>query len=214
MTGIVLQRLSLDRLAAKIPAGIRYGLCFLVLAGLLTAMIAQRALILRDGTEVRLAIVPVDPRDLFRGDYVTLAYDISELRLDRLEGDKEFASGDAIFVTLRPQGPDGRAVAVAAHHEMPTVQAPEVVIKGRVTSSGRYPRLAANRDGCEASTPCQIVGVAYGIESYFVPEGEGRAIETTDKSRLEVVAAVSRSGEAAIKRLMMDGRLLYAEPLY
>ena len=214
MTNTTLQRLSLDRLAQKIPAGVRYGLCFLVLAGFLAALIGQRALILRNGTEVRLTVMPIDPRDLFRGDYVILTYDISELRLDRLDGDKEFEKGDAIFVKVRPEGADGRAVAVGAYRSRPTVQAPEVVIEGRVTSSGRYPRLAVNRDGCEAKAPCQIVDVAYGIESYFVPEGEGRAIEAADKSRLEVVAAVSRSGEAAIKRLLMDGRLLYAEPLY
>ena len=61
---------------------------------------------------------------------------------------------------------------------------------------------------------CPVVGVEYGIEAYFVPEGEGRAIETTEKSRLEIVAAVARSGDAAIKRLLLDGKMLYTEPLY
>ena len=56
--------------------------------------------------------------------------------------------------------------------------------------------------------------IAYGIESYFVPQGEGRAIETTDKARIEVVVAVSSSGEAAIKRLLIDGKAVYAEPPY
>jgi hypothetical protein len=47
-----------------------------------------------------------------------------------------------------------------------------------------------------------------------VPQGEGRAIETTDKARVEVVAAVSASGQAAIKRLLIDGKPVYAEPPY
>lgn len=205
--------LSLDRLAARIPAGLRYGLCFLVLGGLLATMIGHRALILRDGAEVRLNLVPVDPRDLFRGNYVVLTYDISELRLDRLDGDKAFARNEAIFVTLRP-GADGRAVPAAAHRRAPTVAAPATIIQGRVAYSGTHSRLPADRENCANTSGCAIVGVTYGIESYFVPEGEGRAIETTEKSRLEIVAAVSRQGEAAIKRLLVDGKMLYTEPLY
>ena len=213
MNRLAAERLSLDRLAARIPAGLRYGLCFLVLGGLLMAMIGQRALILRNGTEVRLNLVPVDPRDFFRGDYVILTYDISELRLDRLDGDKGFARNDPVFVTLRP-GADGRAVPVAAHRRAPAVAAPAAVIQGRITYSGTHSRLPADRESCAGTPGCTIVGVAYGIESYFVPEGEGRAIETTEKSRLEIVAAVSRHGEAAIKHLLLDDKMLYTEPLY
>ncbi len=56
--------------------------------------------------------------------------------------------------------------------------------------------------------------IAYGLESYFVPQGEGRRIETTPKARIEVVAAVAGDGTAAIKRLLIDGKLVYAEPPY
>ncbi|BBK33127.1 hypothetical protein STHU_37610 [Allostella humosa] len=205
--------LSLDRLAARLPAGLRYALCFLLLGGFLAVMIVQRALILRDGAEVRLNLVPVDPRDLFRGDYVILTYDISELRLDRLTGDKGFRRGEAIYVTLRP-GADGRAIATAAHRRRPEAAAPSVVVRGQVGYSGTHARLPGDREACANLPGCTIVGVDYGIESYFVPEGQGRAIEMTEKSRLEVVAAVSGGGEAAIKRLLVDGKMLYSEPLY
>jgi hypothetical protein len=47
-----------------------------------------------------------------------------------------------------------------------------------------------------------------------VPQGEGRKIETTDKARLEVVAAVTASGQSAIKRLLIDGQPVYDEPPY
>src|SRR5688500_4585292 len=39
----------------------------------------MREAAVRLGTEVILATVPVDPRDLFRGDYVVLNYEISSL---------------------------------------------------------------------------------------------------------------------------------------
>ena len=52
------------------------------------------------------------------------------------------------------------------------------------------------------------------LKLHVIRQGEGRAIETTDKARIEVVVAVSSSGEAAIKRLLIDGKPLYAEPPY
>jgi uncharacterized membrane-anchored protein len=60
----------------------------------------------------------------------------------------------------------------------------------------------------------RAVDVRYGLERYFVPEGEGKKIETTEKARLEVVAAVAASGQAAIKRLLIDGQPVYDEPPY
>ena len=42
-------------------------------------MVESRASILRSGTDVRLKTLPVDPRDLLRGDYVILSYGISSI---------------------------------------------------------------------------------------------------------------------------------------
>lgn len=47
--------------------------------GFLGWIIAGRAAILRNGKEVLLKIEPVDPRDLLRGDYIILGYDISRI---------------------------------------------------------------------------------------------------------------------------------------
>lgn len=50
----------------------------LAVAGLQTAaighMVSDRVQLLRSGREIVLPIVPVDPRSLFRGDYVILSY--------------------------------------------------------------------------------------------------------------------------------------------
>ncbi|RUY82729.1 GDYXXLXY domain-containing protein, partial [Mesorhizobium sp. M7A.F.Ca.CA.001.10.2.1] len=51
----------------------------LVQIGFLSWIIAGRAAILRNGKEVLLKIEPVDPRDLLRGDYIILGYDISRI---------------------------------------------------------------------------------------------------------------------------------------
>ena len=47
--------------------------------GFLGWIIAGRAAILRDGQEILLKVEPVDPRDLLRGDYVRLGYEISRI---------------------------------------------------------------------------------------------------------------------------------------
>ncbi|HEU0085033.1 MAG TPA: GDYXXLXY domain-containing protein [Bradyrhizobium sp.] len=60
----------------------------------------------------------------------------------------------------------------------------------------------------------RAVDVRYGLESYFVPQGKGKKIEQTARGRLEVVAAVAPSGQAAIKRLLIDGKPIYDEPPY
>jgi uncharacterized membrane-anchored protein len=54
-----------------------------------------------------------------------------------------------------------------------------------------------------------------GRRTDFVPEGEGAEIERArDKRRVTIVAAVAPSGRAAIKRLQIDGKPVYREPLF
>jgi uncharacterized membrane-anchored protein len=158
---------------------------------------------------VRLEIVPVDPRDLFRGDYVVLDYRISSVDVPK-DATSAFRRGQKVFVTLRPNE-NGMARAVAIAAERPVASGNEVVIQGTVTAVGACGFNARGIRDCSAG---HVTLVKYGIESYFVPQGEGRKIETTDKARLEVVAAVAPSGQAAIKRLLIDGKPVYDEPPY
>jgi uncharacterized membrane-anchored protein len=201
---------SADEIAVKVPLLWRTVAAALVLGLALLALVEQRARILRNGTEVRLKTVPVDPRDLFRGDYVVLAYPISMVETGP-EGARPYQRGESVFVTLG-RDEQGFARALGVSREWPKGSGEAVVIAGRVTSIGG---CAINANG---QTDCNRSGsrlrIAYGLESYFVPQGEGKAIETTEKARIEVVAAVSPSGEAAIKRLLIDGKQVYQEPPY
>jgi uncharacterized membrane-anchored protein len=53
----------------------------------------------------------------------------------------------------------------------------------------------------------------YGIESYFVPEGTGRPLEQQVRDKkISAVLAVGRSGDVAIKALVIDGQRLAEEP--
>ncbi|WP_426422069.1 GDYXXLXY domain-containing protein [Bradyrhizobium genosp. A] len=167
-------------------------------------MVADRVRILREGTEVTLQTRPVDPRDLLRGDYVVLGYDISQLPAGALAGQPTAERNPVVFVKLAPDA-NGLYQAVSVHAAPVTVAAPDVLIRGRIASSC----------GSTSRTFCDRLTIRYGLESYFVPEGEGRKLEQArNQQKLRVVAAVLPSGRAAIKRLLLDGEPVYEEPWY
>ena len=200
----------LDNIIARVPPLLRYALAALLLCGLIMAMVVQRAAILRNGQEVRLETAPVDPRDLFRGDYVVLDY-----RIGTVTGPSNVTDslhrGQRVFVTLRPDE-NNKAKAVAISAEQPAATGNDIVIAGFVTSTSV---CQLNKDGVrDCKLGSNAVGVRYGLESYFVPQGEGKKIETMARARVEVVAAVAPSGQAAIKRLLIDGQPVYDEPPY
>ena len=205
-----MRALSADTLVAKVPLVWRALATALLLALVLLALVEQRARILRDGTEIRLRSVPVDPRDLFRGDYVVLSYPISTVETDAA-GKAEFERGERVYVSLG-RDEQGFAKATGVSRDWPKASDGVVVIAGRVTANSACATMADGSFDCSGRR--NRLRIAYGLESYFVPQGEGKAIETTDKARIEVVAAVSSSGEAAIKRLLIDGKPVYAEPPY
>lgn len=174
--------------------------------GFLVSMIAGRAAVLRDGQEVLLVVEPVDPRDLLRGDYVTLGYNISRLPAALFAGlPPKGAEGErrAVHVRLKA-GEDGIFQPVAARFGEGFEVAPgegEVDIAG--ATHARWDAGAA------------FVDVRYGIERFYVPEGEGRAIEADLATRaFRMKVAVARDGAAQIKSFHDGETLLYAEPLY
>ena len=125
---------TIDHLIARVPLLLRYVVAALLLCALILAMIYPRAEILRNGQEVRLEIVPVDPRDLFRGDYVVLGYRIGTVDLPK-DTTSSFTRGQKVFVTLRPDTNNkSRAVAISA--EQPAVSGSDIVISGLVSSRG------------------------------------------------------------------------------
>ena len=73
----------------------------------LFGLVGYRETILALGRTAVLRTVPVDPRDLFKGEYVTLRYEISTLgRTDVSQGSKryrllgEISEGDTVYVAL------------------------------------------------------------------------------------------------------------------
>ncbi len=81
----------------------------LVQIGFLSWIIAGRAAILRNGAEVLLKVEPVDPRDLLRGDYVSLGYEISRIPVKLIANvpPDKLSSDDQPLVVRVKKGMDG-----------------------------------------------------------------------------------------------------------
>jgi uncharacterized membrane-anchored protein len=174
--------------------------------GFLVSMIAGRAAILRDGREVVLQVRPVDPRDLLRGDYVTIGYNVSTVPVSLFAARPDEAlrgAGETVFVRLAP-GEDGIWQPVAARYGEPpeaSASPDEVDIRGTVAMPW-----------ADSATE---IPIDYGIERFYVPEGEGRAIEAGIGERsFRMKVAVADDGTAQIKSFHDGETLLYAEPLY
>ena len=162
---------TLDNLIARVPLLLRYLLAALVLCGLILAMIWPRAAILRNGQEVRLEIAPVDPRDLFRGDYVVLDYRIGTVDLPQ-DATTAFTRGQKVFVTLRPDA-DHKAKAVAISAERPAVIRNDIVIAGIVTAGSTCPAEREPGRGIASSEPAPSV-VTLWPRKLFRAAGRGQ----------------------------------------
>jgi len=94
---------------------------------------------------VMLRVEPVDPRDLLRGDYVVLHYEISQVPPEMLGN---LNDEDVVYVALKQDGE--HAVAEEYYRFIPQG-------KNQLYLMGRF------KDG----------RLEFGMEKYFVPEGRG-----------------------------------------
>lgn len=176
---------------------------FLVQSMLLAWIIVDRAMLLSNGKEISLSVVPVDPRDLFRGEFVVLSYEISRLNKVDLAGDSDFAIGDPVYVMLEPDGDSWQASAI--YREEP---ANGLFLRGTVVFR------RGELEDCN-HIRCKILTVDYGLEKFFVPQGHGRELEALrNDQKMSVVASVGEDGRSALKRLLIDGEVRYEESLY
>ena len=142
------------------------------------------------GIVILLETRPVDPRDLLRGDYVILSYNISDVPLAKFaEAPKEVRPGSAVYVVLEPKGQFHELTRASL--TQPDVAGNEVLLRGK-----------AERRWNNGSSS---IRVEYNLERYFVREGTGNP-----RGKLTVQAAVSRAGHALIKQVFVDG-VPYAE---
>jgi uncharacterized membrane-anchored protein len=154
---------------------------------ILVGMIVMRLLPLLTGDVILLKVIPLDPRDMFRGDYVVLAYDCSRIPsggVPGLKGSQEYGyrdvQGKTVYVTLVPD-PDGK-------HWRPDKYSAER------PKQGKYLRG-------------QIQGwqIQFGIEAFYVQEGKGRDYENAVRNhKLSAEICVTPNGAAIVRNLLIE----------
>jgi uncharacterized membrane-anchored protein len=170
---------------------------FIVLAVLMQILVliymaGEREYILRYGKIIYLRTAPIDPRDLFRGDYVRLNYEISSIAAGSLPLDDtgKMLKGEKVYVRLQERS-NGLYEFEGISKSKPRTG---VYLEGRSPFDYHLNRRFGH-----------TLMLKYGIEAYFVQQGRGRKIEKRLGSRnqvqipLEMQIAVGRNGKAVIK---------------
>ena len=179
----------------------------LVQIGFLSWIIAGRAALLRNGKDVLLKVEPVDPRDLLRGDYISLNNNISRIPVKLIANIPQgaFSSDDDSITVRLKKGADGYWQPTAAWlGKAPApAAADEADIAGHVAA------------GWDLRSPDMMIAPDYGIDRFYVPEGEGVAIQDDIRVRpFGIKLALAADGTAQIKALMDGDKTLFEEPLY
>lgn len=134
------------------------------------------------GHEVLLETIPVDPRDLFRGDYVILNYAIASDKSYR-----NYKNNQIVYVKLKT---DDKNVA---HIDKVTEYRPHdgLYIRGKIQNS-QSKNLFNPQD------------VEFGIENYFVKEGTGIKLQRDLRNGALVKVAVDKFGKAKVKGFVIS----------
>lgn len=157
-------------------------------------MAGEREWIFRTGHVVYLRTAPVDPRDLFRGDFVRLLYEVNTVQREDAPAPAarkaDVPRHEVVYTRLQPAG-EGLYEAAGASATQPSRG---LFLRGRTEDSWRVaPRASGG------------VYVKYGIEQLFVEQGSGEAIERRRGIRnglqvpMEIEVAVAASGKAVIR---------------
>ncbi len=149
----------------------------------LFSMLGIRFYTLSQGVPVLLKAAPVDPWDLFRGEYVALNYDISTVKSDGLDIPRDGSINKKVYVVLEKGEQYWNTAGVFL--EKPALKSDQVFIKGQISYYN-------DRE--------KEFHISYGIESYYVEEGMGREINRQEN--LEAQVRIDHFGNAAIEKIL------------
>lgn len=153
---------------------------FSVLLTLSLGLIIYSIFPLITGQTIVLKTHPVDPFDIFRGQYLTIGYDIS--LIPKIDGVKE---GDNVYVTLKREGD----IYVYDSASLIKPKSNNLFLKGRVSQNFGLDKT--------------LMRVEYGVESYYFERNA--QINTVN---MTVELKVASSGSARISRLLHEGKPL------
>jgi len=156
-----------------------------ILYGLIATMVLQLLVLIMEygnavypvltGKEIKIKVIPVDPRSLFRGNYARLNYDISRVNLPA--GSRVPRVNEFIYIQLK-QNAEG-----FYEEERASLSKPDsgLFIKGRV----KFSQL-------------KNVRVRYGIEAFFAPKEKALDLERKLSAGGFALIKLAKNGKPAL----------------
>lgn len=201
-------------LAPSTRALLAGAMCLAILGG----MLVGHAWPLWTGRTVVLPVRPVDPRDLFRGEFVRLDTPIAAVGIARSGGTTtqadvlpvvgswplENTAGRVVYVQLAPRdsapvggAPEYRAVSISVRS-----------VPGAINLRGRVHWTEA-MDRSDRTT-VDRVRIDYGLDAFYMQEGTARPVEDAMRAGrpVQMEVAIASSGRARIRNLIVDGKPL------
>jgi hypothetical protein len=197
---------------ARVSLPVRTLLAGAVCLAILSGMMVLHAWPLWTGQAAVLPVTPIDPRDLFRGEFVRLNTPATALVVTtgaaptpegsvvvRPLGDSWSATPSdysARFLALR-----GKPVYVQLERRDDTGEHHPVTVSDRPVSG------ALNLRGRVNWSDDTTLHVDYGLDAYFMQEGTAKPVEDAlrNQRKVQMEIAVADSGRARIRRLLVDG---------
>ena len=199
----------MDKISQPLRTAIAGAICWSILSGILVV----HAWPLWAGQAALLPVTPIDPRDMFRGEYVRLDTPATRLSVRsesaapagavavtpvgswwaELPADEysrhQSLRGRVIFVQLEPRGDAGESRPVSISDEP---------LAGRTNLRGRISWYESQDER---------LTVDYGLDSFFMQEGTAKPVENAlrQRRRVQMQIAIASSGHARIRRLVVDG---------
>jgi uncharacterized membrane-anchored protein len=157
---------------------------------LLLTIVGKYHYIAGAGEEITLKTAPVDPRDLFYGDYVTLNYEISRIARSSVQTDlSEERYGPFPVYVLVEKRSHPWYEAVGVYEKKPVPRDNQAVLRAKL----HY-----------FSPKEETLYLTYGLERYYVPENTGRQWEERREELTLVDVRVTGSGDAVIDELRAE----------
>ncbi len=199
----------MERISRSLRTAIAGAICLSILSGVLVV----HAWPLWTGQAALLPVTPIDPRDMFRGEYVRLDTPATrlavrsdgaapagalavtpvgswwtELPADHYRRHQSLVDR-VVYVQLEPRGDAGESRPVSISGEP---LAGRLNLRGRIT----WYEAAGER-----------LNVDYGLDSFFMQEGTAKPVEDAlrQRRRVQMQIAIAHSGHARIRRLVVDG---------
>lgn len=164
-------------------------------------------LTLTQGSEIILETMPIDPDDLFRGEYISLNYEISDVEENDLRGDLinhfdpkiDDYSSIKVYTTLE-KGNDGYYKIKSVSQEKPDN---DIYLKGKLYRYKEYEELIINEeyDKNYVEKFKYVYNIDYNIDKYFVSENTGKDFEKASKKGNLLAVVKIFKGNALLKEI-------------